>query len=437
MPVGVRVPPFAFLVKAADGTTLKIDIETPADWSRRLKITVPADRVARERQQVAAQLAKRVKLPGFRKGKVPVSVLERQYGASIEQQTVERVVNSAYQEALREQQFSPISQASVDDVSYEAGADLTFAVEFEVRPEVQLDRLGGFTVTEPASEVGDEDVDRVIARLREQNAAWSPLQSGTPDEGDRVKVEITPLHEDEEDRPEPREYEVVLGAGEILDDIDQAIRTLEIGQQGEFTVALPEGEDQEGGEDEHRVRVKLLEAEHPELPEESDELARELGDFETMEALRSRVREDLQSEARREADREVRGQLMQQVLEANPFEAPPSLVDQYLDNILQAPEDAEPGAVAQAKEQARPAAEHGVRRMLVIDRIADLENLHAGQEDVDARVQEIAEQNDIEPAEVRRQLARSGRLQAIVSDLTEQRVFDYLKSLSTIQKDSK
>jgi trigger factor len=407
---------------------LKVDIEAPADWSRRLKITVPADRVERERQAVAAQIAGRVKLPGFRKGKVPASVLEKQYGHSIEQQTLERVVNSAYREALQDQTFTPISSASVDNVSYERGADLTFDVEFEVRPEVDLPRLGGFTVEAPEAAVDEADVERVVDRLREQNASWHRVEEGEPVEGDRVTVEIVPLQNEAGDTPEPRTYEVVLGKGEILESIDAAIRTLEPGAEGEFAVALPRGD----GEEEHRVRVKLVSAERPELPAADDAFARELGDFDSMDALRTRVREDLEAEAIRESDREVRRRLMQQVLEANPFEIPPSLVEQYLDGLLQAPEDADPAELAQAKEQARPAAEYGVRRMLVIDRIAELEKLHATQEDVEARVQEIADQNGVEPSDVRRELSRSGRVQAIASDLTEGRVFDYLKSLSTI-----
>lgn len=412
---------------------MKVDIQSPAEWSRRLKITVPADQVARERQAVASQIAKRVKLPGFRKGKVPASVLEKQYAASIEQQTVERVINSAYRAAVQEQGFSPISEASVENLSYEPGAELSFDVEFEVRPEVDLARLGGFTIQAPAAKVEEADVERVIDRLREQNSTWHPLD-GAPTEGDRVRIEITPFDAEGPEAGAPREYEVVLGAGEILQSIDEAIRTLEPGATGELKVALPEGAD---GEEDHRIRLKLVSAERPELPIADDEFARGLGDFESMEALRQRVRSDLEVEALRETDREVRRQLIQQVLEANPFEVPPSLVEQYLDSLLQAPEDADPAEVAQAKEQARPAAEYGVRRMLVIERIADLEGLHATQEDVDGRVQEIAEQNSIDPAQVRRELAKSGRLPAIASDLTDKRVFDYLKSLSTILTEGK
>jgi trigger factor len=413
---------------------LKVDIEQPRDWSRRLTITVPAERVQRERREVASQIAKRVKMPGFRKGKVPSSVVEKQYGASIDQQTIERVVNTAYQEALREEGMSPISQASVENVDYHPGSDLTFNVEFEVRPEIQLDRLGGFTIQAPASDVDDDDVDRVVHRLREQNATWTPVEEGTPAEGDRAEVEITPLHPGDDERPEPRRYEVVLGSGEILEDIDAFIRTLQPGEDGETAVALPEGADDDEGE--HRIHLKLLSVSHPELPEADDAFAKEVGDFESLDALRTKIREDLQEEAERESDREVRRQLVHQVLEANPFDAPPSLVNQYLDSLMQTPPDADPQEMAGAREQARPVAEHGVRRMLMIDRVAEMEGLHATQDDVEQRVAEIAAANEMDAGQVRRQLSQSGRLQALASDIMEQRVFDYLKSLSTIEKEA-
>ncbi len=418
------------------GTDLKVDIEQPTDWARKLSITVPAERVRTERSKIASQFASRVRMPGFRKGKVPASVVEKQYGPSIDSQTIEQVINAAYQEALQEQGLSPISQASVENVEYEPGSDLTFDVEFEVRPEVALERLGGFTVQTPPVKIGDEDVDKVLDRLREQNATWSELTEGSPQEGDRAKVEITPLHADAEGAAEPREYDVVLGSGEILEDIDQGIRTLGLGEESEFAVDLPERPGaEEGDPEEHRVRIKLISATRPSLPEADDAFATELGAFDSMDDLRSRVREDLTSESERESNREVRRQLIQHVLEANPFEAPPSLVDQYLDSLLQAPEDADPEEIAAAKQQARPAAEQAVRRMLVIERIAEMENLHPTDADLDQRVQEIAAENEIEPAEVRRQLAQSGRLQALASDLMEQRVFEYLKSLSTIEKE--
>src|SRR5690606_33301340 len=162
-PVGVRVPPFASQCwpfpgcrMAHDSSELKIAIEEPRAWARRLIITVPAERVARERGEVARRLAQRLKLPGFRKGRVPAQVLERKYGPAIESETVERIVGNAYREALRAEGLEPITQGSVEEVDYQPGSDLTFRVAFEIRPQIQLERLGGFQLVRERPEVRDE-----------------------------------------------------------------------------------------------------------------------------------------------------------------------------------------------------------------------------------------------------------------------------------------
>src|SRR5688572_24344407 len=115
-------------------STLKVTIESPATWSRRLTITVPAERLEREKQTTTKRLAQRIKLPGFRKGKVPAQVLEKRFGPAIEQETIERVVGDAYREAVAQEGLHPISQAAIDNIDYQTGSDLTFRVDFEIRP---------------------------------------------------------------------------------------------------------------------------------------------------------------------------------------------------------------------------------------------------------------------------------------------------------------
>jgi trigger factor len=144
---------------SSDTNGLKITVQEPQSWSRRLNITVPAERVKRTRSGVAAQIARNARIPGFRKGKLPTSVIEKRFGPSIEQETLDRLIQDAYREALQSQEFNPITQGKVDNVQYEPGADLVFEVEFEVRPEIQLERLSGFTVTRPSLEVGEEDAE--------------------------------------------------------------------------------------------------------------------------------------------------------------------------------------------------------------------------------------------------------------------------------------
>lgn len=319
---------------AAESSELKIAVEEPRNWTRRLTITVPAARVEGERQQVARLLGQRLRLPGFRKGKVPAHVIERKYGASIQHETLERVVGEAYREALQRQDLQPISQAEVEDVDYRPGADLTFHVEFEIQPEIELDRLGGFRIERPVPAVGDGDVERVLERLQEEQAVWHPMEEGAPEKGDLAVIELTPAAGPDQERDAAvRRYQVVLGKDDTLPEIEEAILTLEPGQERDITVRLDDIVE-EGAPEEQQFQLRLLEAKRPEFPSLDDEFARRMGDFEDLDALRSQVRRDLEREAASDAERELRRQLVDQVLEANPFEVPDSMVDRYLDQLL-------------------------------------------------------------------------------------------------------
>ncbi len=416
-----------------DAGELKVSVEKPAAWARRLTITVPAERVARERRSAVERLTRRVRLPGFRKGKVPTHVMEKRFGAAIEQETLEKVVGEAYREALRKEGLEPITEGSVDDVDYASGADLTFRVDLEVRPEIELNRLGGFRLQRRIPVVDGSQVDRVLDRLREQQAAWKPIEAEPPVVGDMVIVEITAVREETEEPAKARRYEIVLGRGEAAPPIEEAIRTLRVGEEGEFTVDLPENaRDEASPLEPHRIHVALTAASRPELPPADDDFARSLGDYDGLEDLRTRIRQDLEREAELDAERTVRGELIENIIEANPFEVPRSMVDSYLARVVPAREGVDEARLAEVREAARPGAERLLQRMLVIERVADMEALGASADEVDARVANIAERLGRSAAETRAQLQKGGRLREIEEEITENKVFEYLKSLSTI-----
>jgi trigger factor len=229
-------------------TDLKVSVDQPGAWARRLTITVPAERVSRERRAVSRSIAESVRLPGFRKGHVPNAVIERHYGETIRQRVVERLIERAYREALAEEGLEPISEGAIGRVDYDDGADLTFDVEFDVRPTIELPRTGGFTVARPAIRVDDAEVQRVIERLRDEQAEWDPVDAGSPEDGDVALVGITPLRDDGTEG-ERREYEVTLGRDEALPDVEEAIRSLEPGGSGEFVVNAPVAPRDAAGEE--------------------------------------------------------------------------------------------------------------------------------------------------------------------------------------------
>lgn len=419
---------------AIDPSNLRIDLEEQEAWRRRLTVTVPAGSVQTERNKIIQNLGGRLKLPGFRKGKVPAHVVEKQLGGAVDREVMDKVISEAYRVALRNESLEPISEGQVEDVKYEPREDLTFSISFDVQPVIELERLGGFTVTQPKIEVADEDLDKVLDRLRDQAGAWKPLEGGIPEEGNLVTLQILRL-EDGEPAGEGRPYEIVLGDGEAIPDVEEAIRTLSVEETGDFTVTFPDDfpDEERRGEKQH-LRITLEARKEKELPELDDAFARSLGDFENLEALLARVREDLEKEAADQAESVVRGQLVESLLEANPFTPPRSMAERYMESVLGDTSKLDPEMLAQTRESLRPEAEKTVKRILVVDRVAELQSLKATEDDVDERIQEIADKNDAKPAQVYANLQKAGNLETLEREITERKVFDFLKSESTISE---
>lgn len=413
-------------------TDIRFDVDEEARWRRRLHVTVPADRVRERRRKIVHRVASRMKLPGFRKGRVPSDLVEKRYGDAIRRELLDSLIQETYREALGRSNLQPISDGRLESVDYEPEKDLTFAISFDVQPEIQLSRLGGFRVERPRLEVGDEQVERVIRRLREENGVWNPAEGGRPEPGDLVAVEIAPV-DAEGERGEARPYEFVLGEGDAIPDVEAVIGGLAPGESGEFTVRFPDDfPDEERRAAERRLHIALHDRKVRRLPELDDEFARSLGDFEGVEDLRAKIREDLAKEAAREGEAHARRRLVDLLLEANPFEVPDSMVDRYVGRIVGDPEDIPEEKLQELRAQIRPDAERSVKRALLIDRIAETQGLRATDEEVEARIEEIAEKNERTASEVRAQLRRSDRLDALRHDLTEEKVFAFLESKSEV-----
>ncbi len=409
---------------------LQVTVESPGSWARKLSIRVPADRLEKEKQDATRRLAQKVRLPGFRKGKVPAHVLEKKFGGAVEQEMLERVLNSAYREAIQKEGLVPISQAAIENVHYHAGEDLTFDVQFEVRPEVELNRIGGFSVKREVSKIDEDAVNRVIDRLKEEQAVWQPIEADhAVVAGDMAVVEITSL--DGPGANQPRRYQIVLGQGQVRPQIEEVVRTMAPGETGEFTVELPEGDD-ENVTRPHPIRINFIEAKRAEYPAINDEFAKSLGSFESLADLKEKVRADLEKEAEADAERSVRHHLVTQILEANPFEVPDAMVSQYLDQMIRPRKGDDPAQIEQMKTAVRPQAVEGIRRLMVLDRIAETEGLRAAPAEVAAKIEELAARFNKSVPEVRAQFQKSGRLGEIEEQITEEKVFDYLKSLSDV-----
>jgi trigger factor len=171
-----------------------------------------------------------------------------------------------------------------------------------------------------------------------------------------------------------------------------------------------------------------------ELPELTDAFASSMGDFPDLAALTARVREDLEREAEGQAESVVRGQLVESLLSANPFEVPRSMAERYMESVLGDTSKLAPDVVARTQESLRPEAEKAVKRILLIERVAELQGLRASEDELDDRVQEIARKNDLKPGQVYSNLQKSGNLEALEREITEKKVWEFLKGQSTVKE---
>jgi trigger factor len=417
-----------------NASLLDISIDEQARWRRRMSVTVPAAVVREEEERAARNLASRANLKGFRKGRVPARMIESRFRGTLRQEALDRLIGDAYREALKARALRPISEGQIEDVRYEPDADLSFSVAFDVEPTFEIEKLGGFVVERPVPTVTDEHVDDVLQRIREQAGVWKPAEEGTPVDKDMVSVAIVRLTPDGEETDEGRDYEFVLGQGDAIPDIEDAIRTLQPGATGEFEVAFPDDFPDEARRGHaEKVRITLKSRREMELLDLDDDFARQVGDFETLDQLKAKIREDLERDAEEQAESVVRGRLLDALLEANSFEIPVSMADRYADSVIgEQGKDLDPERLAEVRERIRPEAERVVKRIMLIERIAETQSLAATDDDLDARIEEIAAANDTEPAKVYAQLQKSGRLEALERELTERAVFDFLKTQSEI-----
>ena len=415
-----------------DPSNLQISVTEHERWRRSMSVTVPASVVHQEEKKAAVHLAGRSRLKGFRKGHVPPKLIESRFGDSLRKEAQDRLIGEAYRSALVTQELRPISEGQIQEVTYEPDQDLVFSIEFDVQPVIELEKLGGFVVERPSADVNEEHIAQVIQRVREQNGEWKPAEDGHAKDGDVVSVRIMKV--DDEAGDEGKEYEFLLGQGDALPDIEAAIRTLDIGASGEFDVAFPDDfPDESRRGDSERIQITVLGRKELELPPLDDDLAKKVGDFETLADLEARIKEDLEKDAKEQSESVVRGRLLDFLLEANPFEVPLSMVDRYAEGVIGEQQgELEPERLKEVKESIRPEAERAVQRILMVEHVAHTQTLTANDDDIDVRVQEIAEKNNSTAAQVYASLQKAGRLEMIEREITETRVFEFLKGQSEI-----
>lgn len=420
----------------AGAPEIRTRVEELERWRRRMEVHVPAAHAGVVRRRRVREYARRSRLKGFRPGKAPDALVERQFEADIDRDVLEDLVREGFESGVREAGLDPIGAPRFRNVHWTAEGDLEFAAEFDVRPRIELGRVTGFRVEERVRTVTDADVERVLERLRRERADWAAVDRPAA-AGDRVRFDSVP--QDDEGRPMESEriadHVVELGSGTILDDFETGLQGRRAGEETSFDVRFPDDHRNEFLRGRTRTfRVRIGEVLERSLAALDDDFARSVGAFESLVALRERLRGNLEAEAREQARREVNEQLIDAVIEANRIDPPDTMVDQYLANLLadQTGGEVDEKRLAELRQALRPGAERALQRHYILNHLADREELRASDEDLDAAIGERIDPEKTSVAETRRRLARSGEIEDLRFHLTMERVFDWLRQGSQI-----
>ena len=397
-----------------------------------LEVSIPPENVRAAEDRATKFYQQRARLPGFRQGKAPAAVVRKKFADDIRQETLRELVQESWRVAQKQEELKPIADPHIHNLKWEEGSPVTFEFHVELKPELKLERLGNFRLTRTVNAVTEAQVDTQITALREQRAPWTPVAGEKPKPKDLVDVIIATRENGEEKDPQP--FQFVLGEGRAIPDVEERIMSLVPGESVEATVRFPDDFAEEAKRGQTReVKISLREVKRQELAALDDAFAREIGDFESVDALRKAVTEDLRKEAEREADARVRGELVQQIIDANNVVAPRPLVERVLGMYAQAyeiPEERFP----QFAQEFHTVAESQVKRDLVLDTVVDAQKLHATEAEVDERIQQLAERRGMKAGELYASLEKAKRLRDVVRSITEEKVFTYLLSQSTVEQ---
>jgi trigger factor len=405
-------------------------------WRRELKIVVPAEEVETETRKVVDDFRRRVRLPGFRKGKVPPRLVEQRFKEDIEREVVDRLVPRYWRLAREEAALDPLLAPRVSDVETAAGAPLSFTATVEVRPGVELDDLGGFELPEVDVEPTGEEVESTLEDLRRARAIWHPVERPAA-HGDLVEGHLTDLGAGE--GPEepaagappaatpggaPRPVRFEVGHPKVWEELTAAATGRAVGEVVEFT-RRQEGDPEAAPE--RRLRLLVDAVKEPELPPLDDDFARQSGRFADLAALRRDLEERLREGKREEARRRRREALLEQLCRRHPLELPQWVVDAEIEDLLgdYAGEMSRQGIDVERSRidwdrlaaDLRPQAERRVHARLLLDAVAKAEGIEVGEAELEATLAVLARARGRSTPALRRELAEAGKLEGVRAQL--------------------
>jgi trigger factor len=417
--------------------------DTNQSTKRELEIEIPAEEVTRETETLVQKYQKLARLPGFRVGHVPASVIRQRFREEIKSEVTETLVPRYFRKQTEKQGLIPVSQPRITDLHIHDGEPLRFKASFEVLPEVKVEGYKELRADHPAITVTDEEVEQTLEHLREEHATFTVIEGSSLGDGDYAEAsldgkpkegEAPPVHMDK--------VNIEIGGKNTMPEFNEHLRGAAAGDERTFDVVYPDdAPDKRLAGKTFTYTVKVQAIKQKNLPELNDEFAKTLGEFTTLANLRQRIREGMEAERKHAAERAAKDKLVADLVQRNEFEVPESLVEHQIDVRLErglralaaqgmSAEQMKKMDMGRLRGGQREQATQEVKSSLLLERIADLENIQVSDEEVDREIAALAEQSKQTVEAIRARLTRDGALDRIRSRIRHEKSLDFLYNQS-------
>ncbi len=416
---------------------MEFQIQEVGDWSRRLTVSIPAEKVEQEWENVVAAYRRRAALPGFRKGKVPTEMIRRQYQGDIESDLKERLIPDAIEEALREKEIAPAIPVRIRDVRVSLGQPLTFVAEVVLRPRFEVMGCRGLQIEQEITEVDEPMLAEALEIMRRNRANLNPVQRPST-EGDVVKATIEPVDVNGNRMRGAKREEIRLEVSSptLLPEFRSAALGISSGEERRVEVEYPaEFRDKDLAGKIRRFRLQAQEILEKKLPELDDNFARGIDPNLDLEGLKGKLRVRLESEELMQSMERLETGLIDRLLAQNPFTVPEPMVDYSLRRIMEkAREDGEELEESEFLERYRPIVERMHSRDLLFENLIRQEHLDLTDEEVDAQLDSMAQDAGVDVSVINKKMDEEGELTRMRESMQERKALDFITAAAQVTR---
>ncbi|HKI26070.1 MAG TPA: trigger factor [Candidatus Sulfotelmatobacter sp.] len=408
---------------------------------REISVEIPAAEVARETEAVVAKYQKMARLPGFRRGHVPPSIIRQRFKEELKSDVVEALVPRYFRKEAEKLGMIPVSQPRVTDLHIHDGEPLTFKASFEIMPEIKVEGYKELRADHPEIDVKDEEVEEELNNVREQHATFISIEGRPLADGDFAQASMDGRPKDTDDQTKPVHMDEVLieiGGKNTVPEFSQNLRGANAGDERQFEVKYPEDTNDKrlaGKTLVYTVNVQAIKQKN--LPELNDDFAKELGEFSSLDQVRKQIRENMLAERKHTAEREAKDKLVTDLVRRNDFEVPESLVDRQIDMRLERGlralaaqgmkmEDMKKMDLPRLRAGQRDQAVQDVKSSLLLERIAELEGIAVSERELSHEIEGLAAQTKQTAEAVRARLTQDGGLDRIRNRIRSEKTLDLL-----------